>query len=437
MKIIDDIISSIAGNAKTRINDPFLGTFICSWVVCNWNYLSLLFWGDGKASERISAFRNYLSETPILGWNYIFIIPFVIASFYLFLFPWLSFLINFFQHWANKKLHEQAIDVELTKINQQEKLNKEKLKANPNKQFLEQLVQQDIDKRSEILEHLKQRTSRLESKSLEAKEKAKEQEAKTQEAENKASSAALDLEKKNNQAELERMKFESDSAKARATRASNRFPSAYFLMLKIEESLNEDDIKISIKSLGEIVSTLFGYESFEALLDDNKFNNENLEKVKYIYYDNELAKRLEQIVLNEDSENEDFTADMIFNHFEILFEKEPFKLISGDSLAEECRDEFENNPYDIFNHEGVSGAIAESNTHFDNIEDINIEYFDFNEGFHTELSANASGEHYREEGVPGRDMSISIKMQCNVLVGKFGLSSIEISDANGTLDEYD
>ena len=76
MKIIDDIISSIAGNAKTRINDPFLGTFICSWVVCNWNYLSLLFWGDGKASERISAFRNYLSETPILGWNYIFIIPF-------------------------------------------------------------------------------------------------------------------------------------------------------------------------------------------------------------------------------------------------------------------------------------------------------------------------------------------------------------------------
>ncbi|HCR4091084.1 TPA: hypothetical protein OOF60_001118, partial [Citrobacter freundii] len=118
-------------------------------------------------------------------------------------------------------------------------------------------------------------------------------------------------------------------------------------------------------------------------------------------------------------------------------EKEPFKLISGDSLAEECRDEFENNPYDIFNHEGVSGAIAESNTHFDNIEDINIEYFDFNEGFHTELSANASGEHYREEGVPGRDMSISIKMQCNVLVGKFGLSSIEISDANGTLDEYD
>lgn len=210
MKIIDDICASIAGNAKTRINDPFIGTFICSWLVCNWNHLSLLFWGEGKVTERINIFYSYLAETPKWAWNHVFIIPLVIAIIYLFLFPWLSMLINFLQHWANEKLHKQAVDRELIKIDQQKNLNKEKLKANPNKQFLEQLVQQDIDKRNEILGHLKQRSSRLEAKTVEAKEKAKEQEAKTQEAESKASLLILDLEKKNKQTELERIRFESE-----------------------------------------------------------------------------------------------------------------------------------------------------------------------------------------------------------------------------------
>lgn len=437
MKIIDDICASIAGNARTRINDPFVGTFICSWVVCNWNHLSLLFWGEGKATERISIFYNYLSESPAWEWNPVFTIPFAITIGYLFFFPWLSVLINFLQHWANEKLHKQAVDRELININQQKNLNKEKLKVNPNKQFLEQLVQQDIDKRNEILGHVKQRRSRLEARTIEAKEKVKEQEAKTQEAESKASLLILDLEKKNKQTELERIRFESDSAKARATHASHRFPSAYFLMLKIEESLSEDAIKISLNALGSIVAALFGYENFEELLNDKNFNNETLGKVEYVYYDDELAKRLEQIVLDEDSDNEDFSADLIFNHFEMLFEDVPFKLISGDNLAEECKVEFERDPYDILNSDGTSDAIAESDTLFDNIEDISIEHFDFDNGFYAELSANASGHHRKEEGVPSRSMTVSVTMQCAVLVGKFGLGSIDQGEGNGTLDDYD
>lgn len=437
MKIIDDILTSIAGNTKTRISDPFIGAFICSWTVCNWNHLSLLFWGNEKINDRINIFHNYLSETPMWGWNYILVIPLVIASFYLLLLPWMSWLIKFLQHWANEMLHKQAVERDLIEINQQKNLNKEKLKANPDKQFLEQLVQHDIDKRNEILLHVRQRTSRLEAKSIEAKQKAREQEAKTQEAENKTSSLKLDLEKKERQTELERIKFESDSAKARATHASNRFPSAYFLLMKIEESLSDDDIKISLNSLGSIVAALFGYDNFEGVLNDKNFNNEILSKVKYVYYDDELAKRLEQIVLDENSDNEDFSADMIFSHFEMIFDGIPFKLISGDHLAEECKEEFEKYPNDIFDNDGTSGAIAESNTCFDNVEDISIESFDFDDGFYTELSANASGHHYKEEGVSGRTMTVSIIMKCDVLVGKFGLSSIEQGEVNGTLDEYD
>ncbi|HIH8976158.1 TPA: hypothetical protein ACYUTM_001229 [Serratia marcescens] len=150
-----------------------------------------------------------------------------------------------------------------------------------------------------------------------------------------------------------------------------------------------------------------------------------------------MAKRLEEIVLDENSDNEDFTADMIFGHLDMLFEDVPFELIAGDSLSEKCRDKFENNPYDILHCEGTAGAIAESNTQFEDVDDISIVHFDFYNGFYTELSAIASGDHYKESGVPGRTMTVSIKMQCDVLLGKYGLGSIEQKEVNGSLDDYD
>ncbi|WP_312754467.1 hypothetical protein, partial [Escherichia coli] len=129
-------------------------------------------------------------------------------------------------------------------------------------------------------------------------------------------------------------------------------------------------IHVSLKTLGSIASSLFGYTDFNELLDDKNFNNETLSKVKYVYYDDKLAKRLEQIVLEENSDNEDFSADLIFDHLDMLFDNIPFKLISGDHLAELCREEFEKNPFDAFDSDGVSGAIAESDTIFENIDDI-------------------------------------------------------------------
>ncbi|QNP19415.1 cell envelope integrity protein TolA [Providencia rettgeri] len=443
MKIIDDICSSITGNAKTRVKDPFVGTFICSWVLCNWHYLSLLFWGDGTVSERVGAFYLYLSRTPILEWNYLFSIPFLISLFYLFVFPWVSLFVKYCQHWANEKSHAQAIDIERVEISQKKDLNIERLMANPNKPFLEQLAQQKIDKRDEIIEHLKQRTTRLEAKAIEAKDKTKEQEAKRKDAEIKLKISSLELEKKNNQAELERRQFEANSAKIRATKASHRFPSAYYLISAIDKSLREDEINISIKTLGDIVAALFGYENFESLLNDDNFNNENVGKVEYVYYDDGLANSLEKIVQEDNSDNENFSADILFDHLQILFENAPFKLITGDSLAEKCLEEFENNPYYVLDHNGTSAAIAESNTYFEDIDDIHIVDFDFDSsnGFSMELSATASGTHYKEQDISGRTMTISITMKCELLVGKYGLGSIEEDSVSGDLvddwDEYE
>lgn len=441
LKIIEDLCSAIAGNAKTRINDPFIGTFICSWIACNWNNLALLFWGEGKPWERISAFYIYLSYTPFWEFNRLFFVPLVIALFYLFAFPWISLLIKFFQHWANEKLHQQAVGSEKLKIEQQEELKKASLRLDQNKPFLEQLVQQDVDEREKliqqkidkentVLEQKKLRTELFEAKAKEARDKAKQQE-------NEAKAAQLELEKKQKQAELDKIRFEKDSAIARATLASHRFPSAYSLMSQIEASLKEDGIVVSLNTSGKIVAALFGYDNFESLLDDKKFNNETLDQVRYVYYDDELAKRLEQIVLDEDSENEEFNADLLFGKLDELVISDKFELVSGETLAEYSKEIIENDPYEIFNGDGTSGAIAESDTIFEDVEDLIIEQFELDKAFYTVLSASASGEHRSGEGIPGRTMTLSIKMKCSLLVGKFGLGEIEIDDITGKLDDYD
>lgn len=329
----------------------------------------------------------------------------------------------------------------MNKIKQQNKLNKEKLKANPNKQFLEQLVQHDIDKRNEVMEHLKFRTVRLEAKASEARDKSKEQEAERKDAEITLKISSLELEKKNRQAKLEKEQFEANSARNRAAIASHRFPSVYNFISKIDKSLRQDEVNVSIKTLGSIVAALFGYESFESLLEDENFDNDTIDKIEYIYYDDELARRLNLIALDDDSNNENFSADMIFEHLQMLFEEEPLILITGDSLAEKCLEEFENNPYYVLDHEGTSSAIAESSTYFENIDDIHIVDFDFDNGFSIGLSATASGKHYKDQDISGRTMTISIMMKCELLVGKYGLGSIEEDSVSGSLvddwDEYE
>ncbi|MEZ8054250.1 cell envelope integrity protein TolA [Vibrio atlanticus] len=425
MKLIEDFCSSIAGTAKTRVSDPFIGTFIFSWFVCNWNYVALLFWGEGNATERVGAFYIYLSRTSILGWNSLFVFPFLVTLFYLFAFPWLSLCVKMIQKSVNDKLHQQAVEIEEDKVDQQESLSKARLRADPDKQFLEQLVQQDIDKRNEILEHIKQRTVRLEAKANEALSQEKEQEAKTKEAENSAKVTQVELDKKAKQSELDKIRFESNSAKARATLAANRFPSAYFLMLNIEESLLQANIQLSMKASSEIVASLFGYEDFEAVLADENFNNESMESVKYVYYDDELAKRLEQIVVDEDSEDENLTADLIFDHLHMLFGGEPFELVTDENLIEYSRNVVQEDPYQFFNPDGSDSVIAGSNTIYDQIDDITFAGGYFNDGFVVDIKATISGYNQAYLDHAGKTMNVAVEMSSTALVGKFGLGAIE------------
>ncbi|WP_299802779.1 GntR family transcriptional regulator [uncultured Shewanella sp.] len=437
MKTIDDIWSSISGSAKTRITDPIVGSFLVSWCLCNWNYISLLFFGEGTVSQRVSGFYKYLSLTEVLAFNSLFTIPFLLTIGYLFIFPWVSLTAKNMQTVVNNKLHQQAVDVDLRKVVQQEELNKAKLKANPDKQFLEQNVQLEIDRKKELSELRKQRTARFKVKAEEGTVKLKEATARAEEAESKRFIAKTEEDKKKIQAELERKQFNATSAEVKATLASHRFPSAFLFMSLISDSVKQDGVNLSLSVASELVAAIFGYEDFKSLLDDENFNNESLSSVKYIYYSaNKLAHKIQNIISKEESENETLSPEMLFEHIQTVLEELPYEFVNDDDLKQLSVELCENNSHDLLEHEGTSSAIAESDTIFEEVNIEGIESSAFKDGFVAFIKASASGTHRKEADIGGRDMTISVEIKSAILVGKYALGHLEIESVSGGLVDY-
>ncbi|MFK3642454.1 hypothetical protein [Pseudomonas protegens] len=354
MKILDDLWSSVSGAAKVRINDPFIGTFTISWLICNWNQIGLLFWGEGKASERINSFYLYLTTTDLFAFNAILLFPLILTLFYLFVFPWASLLVKACLKVVNDKLYKQAISVELYRVRQQEDLNKARLLSDPDKQFIGQSVQSDLDRKSEILKHMKDRGERLKSKAVEQEHKAIEAEANASAAKSRMSIAQQDEEHKKNQMELERQRFNVNSSKLRAAAASNRFPSAYLFIAKLDEAVRVDDLQLSLTGLGAVVAAIFGYENFQKVLEDDNFNNETFSRVEYVYYDSgRLASRLESIISDEQNLGVNLTSEALFDCIILMFDDLPYCFVDLDALEDKCVEFFEEHNYSILEHEGV------------------------------------------------------------------------------------
>lgn len=438
MKFITDILQSVSGNTKTKVNDPLIGAFIGSWIFCNWNYLAILLYGDGTATERISAFNKYLKETEVFAFNSLFSIPLFISVIFLFVFPWVSLFLKWAQKNANHRLHQQAVSIEVSETKEQEALNRQRLLANPDKKFLEQNVQLDIDRRKEVIEQLKMRTAKRRADAEEAEAKLQTAAAAEQEAKSRASLAQLDEEKKQQNAAIERQRFALESTKLRSAQASNRFPSAYSFMLAIEDHLKSDGIQLSLSGIGDIVAVVFGYDKFEYLILDEKFNNKNLSEVKYIYYDpQELATGFENIVQNEEPGNEVLNSDVLFDNVISVFESMDYTLVSKDQAEELCREFCEDNRHDVLNSDGLSGPMAESDTFYEEVEINDLESIIFNEGLTAIFSGTASGSHRRDDDIPGRDIGFSIEIKGAVLIGTKGLGELEIGEITGSLNDYD
>ena len=437
MKFLDDILQSISGNTKTKVEDPFIGAFLGSWIICNWSRLAILIWGDGTAAERIKALVDYFENTDFLGWNTVFVIPLCMALLFLFAFPWASLVLKSLQRFASERLHQQAVSIEVAKVKQREVLNKQRLLADPEKRFLEQSVQLDIDRRKEIIEQLKLRGIKRKEQAEAAIAASEVALATAREAKSRANQEELEEEKKQKGAILERQRFKVASARIKSAQASNRFPSSYSFMLAIEESLKEDHVQLSLAGLGEVVAMVFGYENFHSLINDENFNNERLSKVSYIYYDpKEFAVALEAIVQDENSDNENLESDLLFDHVISVFESLDYKMLAEDQVEEVCRDVCDNVKYDLLNGDEFSGPIAESDSIFDEIEIGDLERIVFDNGLSVSFSGSASGSHRKDDELPGRDIGFSIEVASAVLVGTKALGEFEVGEVSARLIDY-
>ncbi|QIZ76821.1 hypothetical protein [Ferrimonas lipolytica] len=224
----------------------------------------------------------------------------------------------------------------------------------------------------------------------------------------------------------EKLRFNAQTAVHKATMASSRFPAAYQLMDMLSQSLLEDDIILSLDGLSNTVATLFGYSDAKEMMDDESFSNKGLNEIKYLYHDSSfLAKRLDNIVKSEESDNEDLSGEMLFDHLQDILEGYPFELLSDESLAERISESVNENSYDILDSEELSCPRAESDTVFEDLY-LEVERFDLDTAFEVTMSGYASGHHRKETDMPGQDLSVRVVATCKPTIGKFGLSDYQL-----------
>jgi len=437
MKILADMLSSLRGGVVTRINDPILGTFIASWAFCNWSYLALLFWGEGSATTRINVFSQHFHWAVISeSWfNTAISFPLLITIFYLFAFPWISLKFISLQKNVNNQLHNNAISVGISEIQSQETLNKAILKANPDRPFLGESLKIDMDQAEQALMKVRAERIEAEDKAKKAKYNAREAEDNAKEAEANRAISESDLKTKKRRAALDLERFNISSAKNKATLSSNRFPSVFQYMSLIEASLKEDDILLSLTAVSRTVSAIFGYQNFELLLNDEKFNNDSLSEVKYLYYENEtLSKELGEIVLLEAHENEDLTSESLFEHIGMVFDSLEIKVVGLNELKALSIELYQEESLNLLDNEQVGEVMAMSDTSYDEVYIEGPEDGNFNNGFSIMLTGTAHGNHRKDGDTPGQDMSLKIMVESTVLLGKYALGQFKVKSVSGSLD---
>ena len=430
MQFLDDIWASIKGNATTRIKDPVIGTFILSWCLCNWDKLATLLFGSSPVDSRIKYLADCLSisQEPMVLWDDkgLLIFPLLITLFYLFALPWLSYFVKSKLKTVTELQHDQTINTELKKQKAQLELNKAKLKANPEKDFLIDALKID----------LQEQQAKAESEKAEAEiKKAQAEKDKTEAAEKKAirEQNQIELDRKKIQAEREKQKFDEQSVIHEATIACHRFPAAWHFITLLSDSLVSDGVFITTKASSQCISALFGYSTFEELLNDKNFNNENLNDLKYIVYDKELAKSIEQIVMDEQSMNEDLTEDLIFDHLYHLFDGGTCELISAENLAERLAEDIDINSHELLQAEELSGPMADTDTQFDEIHLSPSKASLIHPlGFEIEMRGYASGKHRNDRNIKGQELKVFVRAICKPVLGKFGLKDYEFDEISGS-----
>ncbi len=442
MQFLDDIWASVKGNATTRIKDPIIGTFILSWCLCNWDKLGVLFFGNTNIDNRIRNMVDSVSfmQDPILLWDDkgILISPLLITVFYLLVLPWISLQVKKKQQGVESLQHTHLIQQEVAKAETQHELNKAKLKSDPNKSYLAKDLELDLESKSNKIERRHKILGYIEQKKTAAKALSDKKSAEAEAEEIKTGQLRINFENKQKQAEREKQNFAEKTVIHEATMASHRLPVAFYFMELLSKSLKNAEIVLTFDALSACISALFGYSNFQALMNDKNFNNTNLSELKYIYLDDELVTKFEEILEAEQSENEDIDSALIFDHIYDLFDNKLYEVVSSDSFSAKISEAVNENSHELLQSNELAGPMAETNTIFDDIElDVEDSDFELELGFKVIMEGFASGSHRKESDIGGQDISIRVEALCKPVLGKYGFSGYELIEVNGQPRHYE
>lgn len=420
MKFIEGIISAVQGNAKEKLNDPLVGSFIASFILWNWNQFLLLFFGNKEMDERITDCISALTIS-LESWEKffsslcIYVVPIFASIFYVFVMPHISI-------WMSGKLqplevgkHTAAVDLEIAQAVKQQELNKQKLLSDPTKTFLPKLVEQDIKQKELDTEKKQAETDKANDEAAIAKADRETAEAIFNKAKNED-----DLQKAKN--EYEKNKLSVGVSITKSMLQANAYYSSLNFVRLLSSSLAEDRIAITHKSLTEIIAAVFGYENYDDLLKDKTFQNDGLKGLKYILLDSEkLGSRLEEILSEDFIDEDECNSDHIFDHLSNMFDSLSYLYGDEETIADAIYEDFEEKKYDLIHEDAISSAISEAN-----LADVEIELTDKEweleeDNFKVTISAHGSGTHYKEGDVPVRGIDITVEITVPIMWGKFGL----------------
>ena len=311
--------------------------------------------------------------------------------------------------------HGAAVDLEIEQAEKQQELNKKKLLSDPSKEFLPKLVEQEIRQAALATEKLKAETDKANDEAAKAKADKETAEANKQK-------AIKEEEIQRIKSEHEKKRIEVGVAITNSMLSANAYLSCFNFIRLLSNSLADDDIALTYKSLTEIIAAVFGYKNFDALLNDKSFHNEGLKKLKYVLLDSEyLSSRIVEI-LSEDIIDEDAcNVDHVMDHLVLMFDNLPYLFGDEETIADAIFEELESDAYDLVNEDEVSNAIASTGSLIEYIElyDKHVEVFD--NGLEIRINGSGSGTHRKESDVRGQGINITLTVAVPALWGKYGL----------------
>ncbi|MCL1138101.1 hypothetical protein [Shewanella pneumatophori] len=94
----------ILDNASYRINNPFGGAFLFSWIILNWKTVYFFILGDGTVLSKIKIIENYyLTKEGEMSYFYLIWLPAFAATLFIALAPALSNLATTIWLWSDRK----------------------------------------------------------------------------------------------------------------------------------------------------------------------------------------------------------------------------------------------------------------------------------------------------------------------------------------------